>query len=230
MNLLTPPIEKPDPAAQFAIASSLWHACHDHAAKTKGLNLSEIFNGMDECMRVVMHIGERFEDWACKHVNFDNLDDVWPYLLQDKFGSVCLEAMWLAGLADFNEEDCLRVALLLRLPIMVTKNLPVPVYLKAANPLIDSAFKTFRIQTFRIQTFRIQTFHRLVDDDAEEPFVSGDDPYDSNFESPFFSLYGIDEAEKEECIADRPSYDSARDLALKLAPGIEFPLEVCVMY
>jgi hypothetical protein len=220
MNLLTPPIEKPDPAAQFAIASSLWQACHDHAAKTKGLNLSEIFNGMDECMRVVMRIGERFEGWACKHVNFDNLYDVWPYLLQDKFGSVCLEAMTLAGLVEFNEEDCLQVALLLRLPIVVTKNLPVPVFLEAANPVVGSAFKTFRIQTFR----------RIVEDDSAEPFVSGDDPYDENFEAPFFGLYGIDEAEKEECIADRPSYDSVRDLAMKLAPGIEFSPEVCVTY
>ncbi len=220
MNLRTPPIEKPDPAAQFAIAFSLWQACHDHAAKTKGLNLSEIFNGMDECMRVMMRIGERFEGWACKHVNFDNLDDVWPYLLQDKFGSVCLEAMRLAGLAEFKEEDCLRVALLLHLPVVVTKGLPVPVCLEAANPVVGSAFKTFRIQTLR----------RIVEDDSVEPFVPGDDPYDENFEAPFFSLYGIDDAEKEECIADRPSYDSARDLALKLAPGVKFPPEVCVTY
>jgi hypothetical protein len=209
-----------DPAAQFAIASSLWQACHDHAAKTKDVNLSEIFNGMDECMRVVMRIGERFERWACDHVNFDNLSDVWPYLLQDRFGSTCLKAMTLAGLPEFNEEDCLRMALLLRLPVIVTKGLPVPVYLEAANPVIGSAFKEFRIQSFR----------RLVDDDAEEAFVSGDEPYDDNFEAPFFSLYGIDEDGNEECIVDRPSYESARELVSKLAPGIEFPQQACFTY
>ena len=220
MNSSPPTNESYDTAAQFAIASSLWQACHDHAAKTKNLNLSEVFNGMDECMRVVMRIGERFERWACKHVNFDNLDDVWPYLLHGSFGRICLEGMAPAGLPEFNEEDCLRMALLMRLPVIVTKGLPVPVYLQAANPVIGSAFKTFRIQTFR----------RLEDDDAEEPFVSGDDPYDESFETPFFCLYGIDEAGNEECIADRPSYESARDLALKLAPGIGFPEQVCFTY
>ena len=220
MNSSPPTNESYDTAAQFAIASSLWQACHDHAARTKDLNLSEVFNGMDECMRVVMSIGERFERWACKNVHFDNLDDVWPYLLHDSFGSICLEAMTPAGLPEFGEEDSLRMALLLRLPIVVTKGLPVPVYLEAANPVIGSAFTTFRIQTFR----------RLVDDDAEEPFVSGDEPFDENFQTPFFSLYGIDEAGAEECIADRPSYEAARELALKLSPGIEFPKLACVTY
>lgn len=218
-SFVTPP-HCPDPAAQFAIAHSLWQACHDHAAKQQGVNLSETFNGMDEFMRVVMQIGERFERWACEHVRFENLNDVWPYLLQDRFGDTCLELITLEGLADFTEEDCLRVSVLLRLPVFAANGLPVPIYLEVANPVIGSSFKTLRIQTFR----------RLVNDDVEEPFVFGDDPFDENFEAPFFSLYGIDADGSEECIADRPSYKSMRDLALKLAPEIGFPEQICVEY
>lgn len=111
MNSRPPTREHLDPAAQFAVALSLWQACHDQAAKRQDLDLSVHFNGMDECMRVVMRIGDLFESWACEHVRFEGLSDVWPYLLQDRFGDVCLELIALEGLADFNEEDCLRVAL-----------------------------------------------------------------------------------------------------------------------
>lgn len=70
----------PDPAAIFGVAMSL----HE-LEKTKTLNVSDTFSGADEFMRVCMRVGEAFEKWACKHVDFTQLTDVWPYMMQDKF-------------------------------------------------------------------------------------------------------------------------------------------------
>jgi hypothetical protein len=115
---LQPAPYKPDPAAVFACAVSLWKACHDHAAHDKGVNLSEDFNGIDELMRVVMSIGSQFEEWACLHINFAELNDVWPYLLEDKFGKACLGYLPPSKLSQFNKSHCLLVALQLNLPVI----------------------------------------------------------------------------------------------------------------
>jgi hypothetical protein len=110
----------PDPAAVFACSLSLWKACHDHAAKEKDFNLSECFNGVDQFMREVMSIGNRFEEWACHNINFNELNDVWPYLLEDKFGEACLTFLSLGALSQFSEGDCLRVALHMKLPLILS--------------------------------------------------------------------------------------------------------------
>ena len=78
-------------------------------------------------MREVMRVASLFESWSCAHVDFNRLADVWPYFLQDKFGEACLDAVFPTGLATFDEEDCLRVALRLQLPIAPDDGLPVPV-------------------------------------------------------------------------------------------------------
>ena len=54
------------------------------------LNLSESYDGMDGFMRVAMHIATEFETWACRHIQFDQLNEVWPYLLEEQFGDACL--------------------------------------------------------------------------------------------------------------------------------------------
>jgi len=115
-----------DPAAVFACALSLWQACHEHAASEKDLNLSDCFNGIDQLMREVMSIGNRFEEWACLHVSFDELNDVWPYMLEDKFGKACLERLLPNTLPKFDESDCLWVALHLRLPVLHDDALALP--------------------------------------------------------------------------------------------------------
>jgi hypothetical protein len=66
-------------------------------------------------MREVMRIGQLFESWACNHVDFDQLTDVWPYLLRDRFGKECLSVLRPENLADFDQHDCRRVAARLRL-------------------------------------------------------------------------------------------------------------------
>jgi len=77
---------KPDAAAVMGIAVSL----HEAAKKAKG-NISEAYNGADQFMRECMRVGEFFETWADQWVDFDQMDDVWPYMLEDKFGQAVIE-------------------------------------------------------------------------------------------------------------------------------------------
>ncbi len=60
----------PDPAAVFASALSLWHACQKRASEEK-LNLSECYNGMDQFMRELMRVANQIESWACSHIEFN---------------------------------------------------------------------------------------------------------------------------------------------------------------
>lgn len=78
-----------DPAAEFAVALSIYTGLN----KRRALSLSEAFNGYDQFMRSCMQVGRVFEAWACKHVDFDALADVWPYLLEEKFLEAYEEAL-----------------------------------------------------------------------------------------------------------------------------------------
>jgi hypothetical protein len=203
---------QPDPAAIFACALSLWQA-GQKLAEVEKLNLSECFNGTDQFMREIMRIANQYEAWSCLHINFSELEDVWSYLLQDKFGETCLASIDPIALDSFDESDCLRVALRLQLPIIFDDKLPIPVDVSALNPVTSSPFKKFRIQTVRDS----------IENEDSSPYVMGDDPFDGDFESPYFSLYGVGEDGLLELIADRSSYSEAVKLARKLAPGIDFP-------
>ena len=202
-----------DPAAVFACALSVWRACHEYAANEKDFNLSDCFNGIDQLMREVMAIGERFEEWACEHINFDEVNDVWPYLLEEKFGKACLAHLLPHALPQFNESDCLWVALHLRLPVICDDALPIPIDVTAANPIGETGFREFRIQTVRDS----------IEDGGVVPFVADDDPFDEEFGEPYFGLYGVGDDGKLDHIADRKNYGEVLNLAKKLAPGIGFP-------
>ena len=208
-------IETPesDSAAVFGAALSLRQACREAAACDPHLNLSECYNGMDEFMREVMRVGNLFEDWACRHVAFEEQSEVWPYFLEDKFGAACLAVMLPGGLAQFDDSDCLRVALHLRLPIRPHASLRLPVDVTAQNLAADAAFRMFRIQTAR----------DAVEGGFTEPFTADDDPSDEEMGEPYFSLYGVGADGLLEHIADRRTYSEAVTLAGKIAPGIEFP-------
>jgi hypothetical protein len=101
----------------FAASLSLWQVCQKYADSDARLNLSERYNGMDQFMREVMRVANEFEMRACLHVNFDEINDVWPYLLEDKFDETCLSVFSPSELAQFDDSDCLRVARELRLPV-----------------------------------------------------------------------------------------------------------------
>jgi hypothetical protein len=123
-----------DPAAVFACANSLWDECRKAAFKDESLDLSSAYCGWDQLMREVMRIGELFEAWAIEFVDFEASGEVWPYLLGKRFGSACLGVLVPTELAAFNEQDCLRVALRLKVPLSSGAKLPVPVDLTAQNP------------------------------------------------------------------------------------------------
>ena len=203
----------PDPAAVFASALSLWLECKKHAKRQKRLCLSECHNGMDQFMREVIGIANRFEEWACSHIEFKELADVWPYLLEDRFGAACLAVTLPETLMDFDETDCLRVAIRLRLPIIFDSKLPLPVCVNVPNEVRQSAFRWFRIQTVR----------DALNGKNGVIYSLNDDPYDEKFGFPYFGLYGVGEDGSTEHIADRATYPEVMSLALKLAPGTNFP-------
>lgn len=177
------------------------------------MNLSEAFNGMDQLMRVVMRVGSQFETWSCRHIDFKELSDVWPYLLEDKFGDACVDIVSPNLLDSFDDRDCLRVAMRLRLPIIYDDNLPVPVDFAARNPTPGSPFRMFRIQTLRDSNDgRDVTAYRW-----------NDDPFDEKFGQPYYGLYGVFEDGMVEHIADRRTYLEAVSLAKNLVPNIDFP-------
>lgn len=206
--------ESPDPAAVCACALSLHAACLKRAEVEPGLNLSDAYQGMDTFMREVMRVGEMFEEWACRHVAFQELDDVWPYLLEDRFGAACLEIMSAESLAGFDADDCLRIASRLRLPMWLDRSLPLPFCVEAPNPVAGASFERVKIQTVR---------HELHDDGETVPYMEDDEPFDENYDAPVFRIYGVDAAGLLEHIADRETYESARSLLVNLLPGIGFP-------
>ncbi len=207
-------MDKPnDPAAVFACALSLHTACMERANSDPGLNLSEAYQGMDSFMRELMRVGEMFETWACRHVAFENLTNVWPYLLEERFGDACLETMDADSLGSFDSDDCLRVAFKLRLPMWVDGSLPLPVCVEAPNPLSGAEFQHVRIQTVR---------QELDEEGGMAPFTEDDDPFDENYGAPVFGIYGVKDALLEH-IADRNTYREARSLLADLLPGFDFP-------
>lgn len=209
--------ESPDPAAVFACAKSLHDACLARAESEPGLDLSEAYQGMDTFMREVMRVGKAFEDWACHHVAFDDLTDVWPYLLEDRFGEVCLETLNADSIGGFDSEDCLRIALRLRLPMGADGSLSLPISVEAPNPIAGAEFHRLRIQTIR----------RELDEVGDiATFAEGDDPFDENYGEPFFGVYGVRTDGRLEHIADRRTYHEARTLLTALLPGIDFPERV----
>jgi hypothetical protein len=148
-------------------------------------------------MRVVMRVAESFEAWACRHVVFAHLDATWPYLLIDRFGAACLNAIPPTAFASFNSDTCLRVAFRLRLPLRADGSLPLPVDVRATHPAPDSGFSQFRIQSVRDELASDQTI----------PFTEDHDPFDPALGPPYFGLYGrTGDDDLWEHIGDRRTY------------------------
>lgn len=67
-------------------------------------DLVESHGGEDEFVRTVAHTATEFEKWACKHVDFHELEEIWPYWLEQHFGVLCnSEVMYSPGSADWCE-------------------------------------------------------------------------------------------------------------------------------
>jgi hypothetical protein len=211
-------IEPIDPAAVFACALSLWKGCEEEAGKNASLNLSDAYQGVDQLMREVMRIATLFETWACEHVEFEEITDVWPYLLENSFGKACLGLCDGCSLQHFDRTECLSVALGLGLPIRYAEELGLPLDIAVPNTVLGSPFAQFRIQTMR----------QCLGEREVEAFAFDDDPQDENYETPFLALYGVGADGILEHIKDFDRYADAVDLAAKLAPGIAFPATAIV--
>ncbi|MCF7784677.1 MAG: hypothetical protein K9N47_01065 [Prosthecobacter sp.] len=201
-----------DPAAVFACAVSLRDACKQ-AAKLNNLNISDLFQGVDQFYREAMRIAALFEEWACSRVAFDEMCDVWPYLLEDRFGAACLQRMSVEDLSGFDAEDCPVVAMKLLLPMLYQDAPRLPLDVKAINPVPSSPFTHWRIQSIRC----------LSGDDSFEPMIYGDDPSDPEYEPSILALYGVNAEGLVEHIKDFDRYADAVAFAGRLAPGVEFP-------
>ena len=206
-----------DSAAVFAAAQSIFESCHDHENHSEKVNLSDEFNGIDELMRVAMTVATEFEQWATTHVAFNELGEVWPYFLGDQFGPALLQTLDLAKLKSFEEGDCLRVATRLGLPLRLTADIVLPINIRALNPVANSVFKELQILAVRQCELDGSLVPLRLDDDADEHW--GD---------VVFGLYGIRNDGLAEHISVRTNYASARDLAVALSPGIDFPEEPIV--
>lgn len=109
--------EQPDPAAILGAAMSLYEEGHKQAAETNA-NLSEEYNGIDEFMRCCMIAAEKFERWACRCVDFNEISDPWPYLLSDRFGVATYDLFGLTGLKlILSDESCRRLAQRMKIPL-----------------------------------------------------------------------------------------------------------------
>lgn len=131
-------------------------------------------------MRVIMRVGARFEPWACRYIIFEGLDEVWPYLLEERFGEACAATVGIDSLGRFEDRACLIVALRLRLPVKADASLPVPVDITVANPGAKSAFVRIRIQTVR-----------PCGDRDMVPFTVVDDPFNPSYEPPVFAFTAL---------------------------------------
>lgn len=199
---------EPDSAGVLGAAVSLLNAC-----RQSKLDLSDVYQGWDQLMREVMRIAIRFEEWSCLYVDFGELGECWPYFLDDRFGPACLKVVFPTELRSFGEKECVRVAMNLELPVWVRDGVCVPVDVRARNPVEGSPFREFRIQAVREE----------LRAGGIEAFQLGDDPFDVDYGSPFFALYGVTYEGVSEHVADRKLYAYAIELAQKLAPGIELP-------
>lgn len=201
-----------DPAAIFGCAISLRDAALK-LAPSSGLSLSDVYGGMDGFMREIMRVATHFETWATAHVAFDHLGQIWPYFMEDHFGTACMAVMEASALEGFDEADCLRVSQQLDLPLFYEDGLNLPLHVTAPNPVSGSPFTHLGIQTLRLNR----------EDGEAVPFVSGDDGEDPDFDYPTFALHGISAEGLWEPISRLATYREAVSLASKLAPGINFP-------
>jgi hypothetical protein len=207
------PSPQSDLAAVFACALSLHRACSDHQDGNPTFNISEAYHGFDQFMREIMRVGELFETWAIAHVLFEELEEVWPYLLEDRFAGACLTTRSPASLSSFDVTDCFSVALKLKLPLHGKNGLPIPIDLLRQNPLTSSRFKSYQIRSVR----------EHVAEKEVHSFGLHDDPTDKSYGEIFYGLYGIEESGEAEHIADRSSYAEARSLAHAMIPSLDFP-------
>jgi hypothetical protein len=203
----------PDPAGVFAAAHSLWTAIFESSDRPEKASLSHCYQGLDQLMRDVLRVGLLFETWSCRHIAFDEVDEVWPYFVADNLGTTWLRIFDAYSLGDVNERDCLHAAWHLRLPIRMSEEFVLPVTVDVGNPNADTAFVGFRIQTTRT----LKNGSRMM------PFTVSDELFDESYVMACYSLYGRTGAGDSELLASRATYSETVSLAKRLVKNVEFP-------
>jgi hypothetical protein len=128
---------KPDPAAIFGAAESLYRVGEIRAGTRNRdysyspllqdslVNLSEAYHGGDNFMRECMRVATMFERWACAHVDFERMDEVWTYWLQEDFGDSVYDLQGnVTSLASFKIPDCRKVAVAMGMPLVRRASVP----------------------------------------------------------------------------------------------------------
>ena len=105
---------EPDPAAAFGAAMSVYEAFKE-CGKDED-TLSDVYGGFDEFMRQCIRVGTLFEEWACRNIKFEALEDVWPYTLHDNFGTALAEILTYDDLESFDETHCETLAASFKFP------------------------------------------------------------------------------------------------------------------
>lgn len=108
---------QPDPAAILGAACSLKRVWIDDVDLETRLRLAQRLPGVDSVMREILRIATRFETWACRNVDFEALDEVWPYFLEAEFGEACKVLMKHQDPTSFGEAQCRAVAEFLELTL-----------------------------------------------------------------------------------------------------------------
>lgn len=108
----------PDPAAEFAAAKSLYS--HIGAQVFDAEQIIEELECQEFIMRGAMLVARAFEAWACRHVDFDKLDDIWPYVLEDRFGVAFFQVWGRNGTLESVIGREGEIAGILGLPILST--------------------------------------------------------------------------------------------------------------
>lgn len=92
-----------DPAGVFGAAVSISDACRAAVKADPKIDLSGPYNGNDQFMREAMRIAYAWELWACTHVDFEALSDVWPYFIEEKFGDALLASIGIENLSGIDD-------------------------------------------------------------------------------------------------------------------------------
>ncbi len=112
-------LHRPDPAGEFAAAKSLYaHILASHSVE----EITDNHESQENVMRSVMTLAQAFEAWACRYVDFDRMQDRWPYLLEDRFGEAVFQ-VWDGSGIDLLDSLIGReaeIARILGLPILST--------------------------------------------------------------------------------------------------------------
>jgi len=157
-----------DPAAIYCITHSIVTEAKE-IDDQHGFEFSDAYNGWDNVMRQANKVANIFESWACRYVDFDRYEGVWPYEMEVNFGEHLFELISddkiLQGYGDlesFRETDCAIVALAMGLPMLK----------KAKEVSNNSIFTIFPYNNCGIWMFDDESV-----DLKSEAFVSGADTF-----------------------------------------------------